>query len=303
MTPSIISVSPISGGSGGGTPITITGTGFATSGNVVSIDGSICDITSESETQIECDTNSHTGSGTFSIDVNIPGKGGAMNDGTVTFRYIDRWSSIWTWGGIGLPEEGEFIVIQEGQEIVLDVTTPKLAFLLLNGGKLIFDRDLDGLTLNSEFILLLKDGHLEIGTEDDPYPNQANIMLHGHTRCIELPVFGCKVLAARKGTIDLHGMPVNYTWTHLSETVEAGATEIKTVLDVSDWEVGDEIVIPSTNDRHSMGENEKRKIAAVGVDGHTLTLDEPLGYKHISISQTFGDQVVETRGEIGRLTR
>ena len=128
-------------------------------------------------------------------------------------------------------------------------------------------------------------------------------MLHGHVRCIELPVFGCKVLAARKGTIDLHGKPVNNTWTHLSVTAEAGATEIFTVLDVSDWEVGDEIIIPSTGDRHSLQQNEKRIIAAIGADGYSLTLDQPLGYKHLSISQTFGTEVVETRAEIGRLSR
>ena len=303
LTPSILGVSPNSGGSGGGTNITITGTGFATTGNEVSIDGSVCDITTESDTQIVCLTNSHTGSGTFLVEVTVPGKGGALNDGNSTFRYVDRWSSIWTWGGLGVPLEGEFIVIETGQEIVLDVTTPKLAFLLLNGGTLKFERDANDLTLNSEYILLLNDGKLEVGTEDEPYLNQANIMLHGHVRCIELPVFGCKVLAARKGTIDLHGKPVNNTWTHLSVTAEAGATEVFTVLDVSDWEVGDEIIIPSTGDRHSLQQNEKRRIAAIGADGYSLTLDQPLGYKHLSISQTFGTEVVETRAEIGRLSR
>ena len=108
---------------------------------------------------------------------------------------MDRWSSIWTWGGLGTPQADEFIVIQTGQEIVLDVTTPTLAFLLLDGGTLIFDRDQDGLTLHSEYILLLKDGRLEIGTEEEPYLNRANIMMHGHVRCIELPVFGCKVIS------------------------------------------------------------------------------------------------------------
>ena len=110
-------------------------------------------------------------------------------------------------------------------------------------------------------------------------------------------------MAARYGTIELHGKPVNNTWTHLSQTADAGATEITTILDVSDWEVGDEIIIPTTSDRHSMGENEKVKIAAIGSDGKTLTLEEPLKYTHISISQTFGIQVVETRAEVGRLSR
>ena len=84
-------MSPISGGSGGGTSITITGTGFESTGNEVAIDGSICDITSESETEIQCDTNSHVGSGVFLVEVTVPGKGGAANqNGSVTFRYKQR---------------------------------------------------------------------------------------------------------------------------------------------------------------------------------------------------------------------
>ena len=91
LTPALTSVSPISGGSGGGTSITITGSGFATTGNEVAIDGSICDITSESETEIQCDTNSHVGSGVFLVEVTVPGKGGAANqNGSVTFRYKQR---------------------------------------------------------------------------------------------------------------------------------------------------------------------------------------------------------------------
>ena len=56
------------------------------------------------------------------------------------FYYVDRWSSIWTWGGLGLPQAGEFIVIKKGDTIVLDVSTPTLEFLLVQG-ELIFEPD------------------------------------------------------------------------------------------------------------------------------------------------------------------
>ena len=305
LTPQINSITPNSGGSGGGTEITIIGTGFEASGNTIKIDGSVCVIKSENETEIICETNSHEGSGTYPVEVDVPGKGFAAlpSGGGGTFRYVDRWSSIWTWGGVGIPQEGEFIVIERGQEIVLDVSTPKLAFLLLNGGHLKFEREEDGLVLNSEFILLLNDGVLEIGTEDEPYLNTATIMMHGHVRCIELPIYGCKVLGVRKGSLELHGKPVNNTWTHLAATANAEDTVITVVDDISDWEIGDEIVIPSTNDRHSLAENEKGVIAGIGADGKTITLRDPLKYKHISISQTFGNTTVETRAEVGRISR
>ena len=45
-----------------------------------------------------------------------------------------------------------------------------------NGGKLSFDRDKDDLILNSEYVLLL-DGTLELGTEEDPYLNKGNIQI------------------------------------------------------------------------------------------------------------------------------
>merc|ERR1712106_915970 len=61
LTPSVAAIDPVRGGTGGGTLITITGTGFASSGNKVMIDGSICDIASEISTMITCYTNSHNG--------------------------------------------------------------------------------------------------------------------------------------------------------------------------------------------------------------------------------------------------
>ena len=61
LTPTVASVSPDRGGTGGGTRITITGSGFADSGNEVNIDGSPCVVVAESATEIECLTEHHNG--------------------------------------------------------------------------------------------------------------------------------------------------------------------------------------------------------------------------------------------------
>ena len=71
--------------------------------------------------------------------------------------------------------------------------------------------------------------------------------------------------------------------------------------DVSDWRVGDQIAIASTGLRHSQEQNEQRTITKV--DGTTLTLDKALDHQHVSISQELGGRTVETRGEVGLLTR
>ena len=108
----------------------------------MSIDGSACDVKTVSETVVSCETTGHSGSGKFSVKVNVKGKGDsvASAENTDLFYYVDRWSSIWTWGGLGLPQAGEFIVIKKGDTIVLDVSTPTLEFILVQG-ELIFEPD------------------------------------------------------------------------------------------------------------------------------------------------------------------
>ena len=93
LTPTITSTSPQRGGTGGGTLVTISGTGFASTGNAVSIDGSICDIASESNTEITCYTNYHAGAIESSVIVEVPGQGFARPDDEAAsaFYYIDRF--------------------------------------------------------------------------------------------------------------------------------------------------------------------------------------------------------------------
>ena len=304
LTPQVTEVSPRRGGTGGGTPITITGSGFAVSGNKVMIDGSICDITSESSTEIKCLTNKHDGCIEITVTVDVPSQGYAQSSDvdSTTFYYIDRWSSVWTWGGTGTPQEGELIVITEGQTILLDTSTPVLGMVLIDGGNLIFDREENELNLQAEFILIIRNGSLEIGKEDDPYLNEAQITMHGNVRCTELPIYGCKSIGVREGTLDLHGEFIPMTWTKLSETALAGETNIHLENGVN-WKPGSEIVVATTGGRASMGESEKMIIDSVSTDGRTITLTKPLKFQHISILQTFGSHDVETRGEVGLLSR
>ena len=165
LTPKVSGVSPDKGGTGGGTEITITGTGF-TAGATASIGGSPCIVSSTTgTTEIVCITEPHVGSGEFPVLVKLSGGNSiAETPGSDSFQYVDRWSSVWTWGGGPVPQEGEFIVLEKGQNIVLDVSTPRLSFLLLNGGNLIWDKEADGLQLNTEFILIMEPKLLTLST-------------------------------------------------------------------------------------------------------------------------------------------
>uniref|UniRef100_UPI00193AC945 fibrocystin-L-like n=1 Tax=Styela clava TaxID=7725 RepID=UPI00193AC945 len=301
LTPVVTSVTPTRGGTGGGTPITITGTGFSvdTADVSVTIGGVVCDVTSTSLTTIECTTNSRNGSIETAVIVNIAGKGQSLDIGA-KFYYIDLWSSIWTWGGRGIPGDDTFIVIPAGMEIMIDENTAILKMLLIQGGKVFFDEA--DIELNAKNILITDGGVLQVGTEDEPFQHKAIITLHGHLRSIELPIYGTKTIAVRDGMLDLHGKYVPVTWTYLSATANAG-TNVITVDNPVTWEAGDEIVIASTGHRHSQEENEKHTILSVAGDQVTITLETALEFDHLGVVETMPDgTVLKSRAEVGLLT-
>uniref|UniRef100_W5KUJ5 PKHD1 like 1, tandem duplicate 2 n=1 Tax=Astyanax mexicanus TaxID=7994 RepID=W5KUJ5_ASTMX len=305
LTPNITDVSPRRGGTAGGTVLTITGSGFSAGNVIVSIAGSVCDVQSANETHVICVTNAQPTSQLTKVRVQVGNRGIAVMD-QADFFYIDVWSSRYTWGGQSPPEKGTFAVITKGQTILLDVSTPVLKMLLIQGGKLIFDEA--DIELQAENILITDGGALQIGTEDKPFQHKAIITLHGHLRSPEIPVYGAKTLGVREGVLpsDLHpeeGIPIPVVWTRLAQTANSGSGTL-TLMDAVTWRVGDEIVIASTGHRHSQRENEVRTIAAVSGDGKTLTLTEPLRYTHLGVSVTLPDGTVfEGRAEVGVLTR
>ncbi|KAI8520672.1 Fibrocystin-L [Branchiostoma belcheri] len=304
LSPRVTNVSPSRGGTAGGTTVTIRGTGFSTTAgqNVVTIAGSACIIQSESATEIVCVTEAHNGTAKSKVRVEVGDQGVALQT-NADFWYIDVWSSPYTWGGGPLPEAGDLVAVPKGMTLLLDVTTPLLKVLLIEGGELIFDeKDVE---LKAENILITGGGLLQVGTEEEPFQHKGIITLFGHVRSTELPLYGAKTLAVREGRLELHGRPTPVTWSRLSETAAAGATTL-TLKDGVNWNVGDSIVIATTGDRHSQGQNEKREIRAISEDGRTLTLTEGVEYEHLAATSTFtagGESVTVSYGaEVGLLT-
>jgi hypothetical protein len=72
----------------------------------------------------------------------------------VYFQYIDLWSSIYTWGGVSLPQAGDLVVIGPSQTIYLDTETAVLAGLIIQGGSLIFD-DKQDVHLQAQYIVIV----------------------------------------------------------------------------------------------------------------------------------------------------
>ncbi|XP_076825074.1 fibrocystin-L-like [Clavelina lepadiformis] len=305
QTPTITGVTPERGGTGGGTEITINGSGFTLDSDLtVTIDGSDCVISTSSDTSIECQTASHKGSIKTKVTVRVGNLGIATQDGA-DFFYIDRWSSVFTWGGDSLPTDEDFVIIKMGQTVLLDTHTAILKMLLIDGGELIFDEAEDAnVSLRAENILIVNNGRLQVGTEAEPYKGKAEIVMYGQLRSKELPIYGEKTLGLRSGTLDLHGRHIPNPWTVLAATADVGATQITLKLPAINWQAGDEVVIASTGTRHSQKENEKRKISAISSDLLTITFDSALEYKHLGVTEVLDDRTeVELRAEVGLLSR
>lgn len=117
------------GGGGGGGWTLNDGTGGDGNGNVIKVQ---CTVTFESTTVIKCLTGkvSIIDGGYSMVVVHVKGKGFGTSS-SVKFRYIDKWSSRTTWGGLAPPSAcGDWrtdktcknsVWIPKGQHVLLDV--------------------------------------------------------------------------------------------------------------------------------------------------------------------------------------
>lgn len=67
------------------------------------------------------------------------------------------------------------------------------------------------------------------------------------------------------------------------------------------WQVGDQIVLASTSQRPC--ENEELNVTSVSSDGKTIGVTPAVKYTHVSLARNLGEKTVQTRAEVGLLTR
>ncbi len=156
----------------------------------MSIAGINCIVQTINSNSITCLTGSYPGmiAVQATVIVTLTNNGNAIS--SAQFEYINLWSSPWTWGGEEPPEEGTIVVIDGGQVIYFDTTTPILKAIVIDNGSLIFDDNQD-VALNAEYILVVNGGLFQVGTESTPFQHQAIITMYGQLRSIELPI--CKL--------------------------------------------------------------------------------------------------------------
>jgi hypothetical protein len=163
-----------------------------------------------------------------------------------------------------------------------------------------------------------------VGTEADPFLQEATITLHGdRLTTVELPFFGAKVLAvadkggmtgghgsvadvpeSQKGVLDLHGRPRLKRWTRVAPPGVVQGEKCFTVSEPVDFEAGDRIIVTVAH--------EIRTVESLGNGGVTVCVTEPFDRTHDSVIQEYSHQTfspsanepewtVDMRCEVGLL--
>lgn len=235
--------------------------------------------------------------------IHIPEKGDVATQGLL-FRYVSLYSDPRTWND-NIPVEGESIEIPVGLHLLVDVDATEHINHITVQGSLIFapneDDDQHQRSLDAN-IIIVYGGYFEAGTEEFPYTSKLTITMHGKKNDPTLPIYGQKVIGVRYGTLEMHGVPRTPTWTQMSASSSAGATQIQLKESV-DWQVGEYIVIASSDFE---GRNaEKRQITSVFNDGELTIVgfETPLEHGHFGLEETYGDKTIDMRCEVGLLTR
>src|SRR4249920_1836358 len=90
-----------------------------------------------------------------------------------TAQAATKWSDRASWPNKKVPAAGDKVEIASGKEVILDVSTPALGGVTING-KLTFADNAD-VELTTEWVMI--HGELAIGTEAKPFTRKATITL------------------------------------------------------------------------------------------------------------------------------
>jgi hypothetical protein len=235
-----------------------------------------------------------------------------------------RWSDPATWQRPGfrvatcndlscacvpdVPIAGKNVTIPAGAEVLLDVDTPVLSGLMVEG-TLVFE-DKPGVGLSAHHIMIMgTSAKLSVGTPSAPYVNQTHITLHGTDSILNVtgePApwnSGNKFLMPMDGgTLSLHGATrAKKSWTKISANAAVGATTIQVVDSVTatGWQVGDRLAIAPSG----YFATEAQEVQITAISGRNITFTPALLHPRFGDLQTYGGQTIDQRPPVGLLTR
>lgn len=240
-----------------------------------------------------------------------------------------KWTDTTTWKPARVPKQGDRVLVSRGTVVTYDAQQKDVIRLLQIVGTLTFARDCDtelnvGLMTIQHEDACSENGFacdfegaktgpatsedqwpsLIIGTVNEPIPEKhtARIRLH---HLVGMNADDAPAIACCSGRMEIHGSPIARTWLKLSRDAAAEASQVTLSEVVTDWHVGDQIIVTATARAQGSGsfrqgtarskqpQTEERIITAI--DGATLTFDKPLRYAHTGSG--------EYRGEVANLSR
>lgn len=213
---------------------------------------------------------------------------------------IARWSDSSTWVGGVKPGVNDKVVIPANSVVLADepVTIEGIEI----NGKLIVDISKD-MRITTEYMLVRgADAYFEWGTETEPYLFFGRVVLRGTDPNLTIPNTSMErkmLVAMGGGQIEMHGK-AKQSWSQLGATANISDNTI-TLKETVDWEVGDEIVIASTDYAPQNAE----EVTITAINGNVLTLDTNLSFMHFGKLLTYnkGTMEMDQRAEVGLLSR
>ncbi len=238
-----------------------------------------------------------------------------------TIRPINSglWNDASTWPNGIQPTANDDVIVPQGIDLIM-VGTCRANNITVQGKLSAVNWQSAGawVDLEARSIMVANGGYMEIGTENQPYyadkgPGgvRCQITLTG-TKINNAPASYKAIMVMGGGRLELHGKR-KMSWTNLSATANIGERQI-TLKKTVDWEIGDKIALTATelarkiNGKGTWEYVDESEITAISGNGRTLTLKDPLKYKHIGGSKSYTRTQdgktwdVNIQGEVGLLS-
>uniref|UniRef100_A0A8C6JJ31 Uncharacterized protein n=1 Tax=Melopsittacus undulatus TaxID=13146 RepID=A0A8C6JJ31_MELUD len=237
----------------------------------VLIYNSSCNITMETEAEMECERANQP----ITAKITEIWKNWGQNT-QLALQFCGQWDKDSSWPAGHQPRDGDNVTIEEGRTLLLGTTTSNLNLLHLKGGKLLITGP-GPVELHAHYILISDGGELRVGSPEAPFHHKAHIYLYGSLHSPPFLPYGVKFLAVRNGTLSIHGWMPQVSFTHLKSSAHANDTQL-VLQEPVDWQPGDEIVVGRTG----LGDVQQQEEMAVieSVNNTEVYLRSPLRYSH-----------------------
>ncbi|MGF1453889.1 MAG: Ig-like domain-containing protein [Alphaproteobacteria bacterium] len=227
------------------------------------------------------------------------------------------WSDIRMADG-SEPGPNDVVVIEADQHVILD-TDAHIEGLVVKGTFEVADTGGD-FELETEWAFVGAGGTFQVGTEDEPFTSKFTLTLSGGApkdpgRDVDLSPYGIDrtvqnndaflMAMGPEASIEIHTDDASKeSWAQLTQTAERG-DEVIELDKPTGWQVGDRIVVASTDFDHNQAE--EFTIVAVEDGGRIVTLDRPATFMHYGEADTYdnGERswTLDMRAEVGLLSR